>query len=126
MLFVGALQLPLEPGLALDGCCSLPHLKTRQHGAALSLQPLAISCPVPHHPAADVDVSYTVKPVWESYLAYLDLNQADGAWQSEDPSERRRAACRRPAGGAKAAASAGCGAVGQPRWRRQAPPWCTP
>ncbi len=37
--------------------------------------------------AADTDVAYTVKPVWESYLELIHRNDADGAWQAEAPCE---------------------------------------
>ena len=37
---------------------------------------------------ADTDVAYTVKPVWDSYLAFIEQAQADGAWQQEGPGER--------------------------------------
>ena len=33
----------------------------------------------------DVDIAYTVKPVWDSYLAFMDQAGADGAFQHEDP-----------------------------------------
>lgn len=42
----------------------------------------------PPAPPTDTDVSYAVKPVWDSYLEYIEQNDADGAWQSEQPSER--------------------------------------
>ncbi|KAL4430877.1 hypothetical protein ABPG75_006133 [Micractinium tetrahymenae] len=34
---------------------------------------------------ADTDIAYTVKPLWESYLAYIDEADADGAFQYEAP-----------------------------------------
>ena len=36
----------------------------------------------PRRLLADTDIAYTVKPVWESYLAYIKGVQADGSWQS--------------------------------------------
>ena len=33
----------------------------------------------------DVDIAYTVKPVWDTYLAFMDQAGADGAFQHEDP-----------------------------------------
>ncbi|PRW56763.1 hypothetical protein C2E21_4548 [Chlorella sorokiniana] len=35
--------------------------------------------------AVDTDISYAVKPLWESYLALIEQNDADGAWQHEAP-----------------------------------------
>lgn len=33
----------------------------------------------------DTDVAYSVKPVWDSYLEFIERGEADGAWQSESP-----------------------------------------
>ncbi|PSC72584.1 hypothetical protein C2E20_4222 [Micractinium conductrix] len=33
----------------------------------------------------DTDVAYAVKPLWESYMAFMERVEADGAWQSESP-----------------------------------------
>lgn len=35
--------------------------------------------------AADVDIAYAVKPLWESYLAFIEQAQSDGAWLEEKP-----------------------------------------
>lgn len=35
--------------------------------------------------AADTDVAYAVKPLWDSYLAFIHQANADGAWQEEKP-----------------------------------------
>jgi IMP cyclohydrolase len=34
-----------------------------------------------------VDVAYTAKPLWASYLAFMEQAAADGAFQKEDPGE---------------------------------------
>lgn len=44
---------------------------------------LAANCPKP--PAADVDIAYTAKPLWESYMAFIEEGSADGAFQYESP-----------------------------------------
>ena len=62
-----------------------PGLGTAHHGSA-SHPALPLLC------AADTDVAYTVKPLWESYLEYMDRNEADGAWQAESPRELEQAA----------------------------------
>lgn len=33
----------------------------------------------------DTDVTYTVKPLWDSYLEFIDRAGGDGAWQFESP-----------------------------------------
>lgn len=46
------------------------------------------TAPLTTHPtvcSADTDVSYAVKPVWDSYLEYMYRNEVDGAWQAEMP-----------------------------------------
>lgn len=34
---------------------------------------------------ADVDIAYAVKPLWESYLAFTQASNSDGAWLEEKP-----------------------------------------
>lgn len=41
------------------------------------------------HVPADTDVAYAVKPLWESYLELIGQYNADGAWQTENPSKTR-------------------------------------
>ena len=42
---------------------------------------------------ADTDVAYAVKPLWDSYLAFIQAGDADGAWQEEKPRECWWGAC---------------------------------
>jgi hypothetical protein len=40
---------------------------------------------------ADIDIAYAVKPLWRSYLAYIEQAQSDGAWLEEKPACERAA-----------------------------------
>ncbi len=45
-----------------------------------------------HTANADVDVAYAQKPLWGSYLAFINQTQADGAWQLEEPGKGKAVA----------------------------------
>lgn len=53
-----------------------------QRGAGAS-HSFAVCLPAPA--PADTDVTYTVKPLWDSYLEFIDRAGGDGAWQFESP-----------------------------------------
>lgn len=62
--------------------------------------------PRPPRPAADADVAYTVKPLWASYLAFIQGADTDGAFMEDraagqdKPARERACLCRRACGSA--------------------------
>lgn len=76
----GATHPVLASGVALGG-------HSYQGSLRWSLHPRAFR---PFAGRADVDIVYTVKPVWASFQAYMDEVQADGAFQVEDVGEHIR------------------------------------
>ena len=53
-----------------------------------------------HAPAADTDVAYVNKPIWESFLAFLEEAGADAAFQAEETGGELEWCCGRGLGAA--------------------------
>lgn len=74
-------QVPFEEGICrpehgcvgVGGCVPVPFCRN-------TACPTVPPCLSAH---ADSDVVFTVKPVWQSYLAYLEAGSADAAFQAE-------------------------------------------
>ena len=92
---------------AANGSCNCPPpCRRRRRCIRTHLAPHTLS-------PADTDVAYAAEPVWDSYLAFIEQAQADGAWQQEGPGGAlillsALPSRRQPAGAAGSACAAGC------------------
>lgn len=81
-----------QPDATLGPVAGCPRLPPKLGQPATSCQEGGAQWPSPCScmtaaplPAADVDIAYTAKPLWESYLAFIEEAGADGAFQYESP-----------------------------------------
>lgn len=65
--------------------CEEPCEGCSMHTAQLACTHGSWAHPSPHcMPAADSDVAFVNKPIWDSYLAFVEEAGADAAFQAED------------------------------------------